>query len=128
MDFFQAKIGWERPWKRENKKNIPMGSWTTLNRKFQKIAKIFKKLEITFIASFQVKIGWERSRKRENKKKIVSMSSYPTRNRKFLKNRKKIQKLKKKNIMASFKPRQDGKGREREKKKNHSDEFLLDLK
>ena len=46
------------------------------------------------------------------------MSSYPIRNRKFLKNRKKIQKLKKKkNIMASFKPRQDGKGREREKKK-----------
>ena len=37
MGSFQAKIGWERPRKRENKKKIvPMGSYTTRNRKFQK--------------------------------------------------------------------------------------------
>ena len=37
------------------------------------------------MASFQTKIGWERLRKRENKKKIVPISSYKTRNRKFKK-------------------------------------------
>ena len=57
------------------------------------------------MASFQAKIGRERPRKREKKKKIVPMSSYPTRNRsdkflpdrnkKFQKNSKKIQKIKK---------------------------------
>ena len=66
----------------------------------QKIPKIkakkFKKFENTIIASFQAKIGQEMLRKRENKKKIVPMSSYPTRNKKFQKKRKKIQKIKKK--------------------------------
>ena len=48
------------------------------------------------MASFQEKIGSERLRKKEKKKKkIVPMSSYPTRNIKFLKNSKKIQKIKK---------------------------------
>ena len=36
---------------------------------FKKIAKHFKKLGHTIIASFQAKIDWERPRKRENKKK-----------------------------------------------------------
>ena len=39
--------------------------------------------------SFRAKISWERLRKRE-KKKIVPMSSYPTCNREFQKNSKKI--------------------------------------
>ena len=48
-------------------------------------------------ASFQAKIGWVRPRKRENKNyRIVSFRSYPKRNRKFSKNSKKIQKIKKK--------------------------------
>ena len=47
------------------------------------------------MASFKTKISWERPRKRKKKKKIVPMSSYPTRNRKFQKNSKKIQKFKK---------------------------------
>ena len=46
------------------------------------------------MASFQPKISWERPIKRK-KKKIVPMSSYPTRNRKFQKNSKKIQKFRK---------------------------------
>ena len=33
----------------------------------KKIAKKFKKLKNTIIASFEAKIGWNRSRKRENK-------------------------------------------------------------
>ena len=48
------------------------------------------------MASFQAIIGWERMRKRENKNyRSVSLHSFPTRNRKFKKNNKKIQKIKK---------------------------------
>ena len=46
------------------------------------------------MASFQAKLGWKRIRKREIKI-IGPFRSYPTRNRKFQKNRKKIQKIKK---------------------------------
>ena len=45
------------------------------------------------MTSFQAKIDWERRRKRENKNCCsVPFRSYPTRNRKFQKNRKKIKK------------------------------------
>ena len=45
------------------------------------------------MASFQDKIGWKTQRKRENKNcRFVLFRSYPTRNRKFQKNSKKIQK------------------------------------
>ena len=48
------------------------------------------------MASFQDKIGWKAQRKRENKNcRFVLFRSYPTRNRKFQKNSKKIQKIKK---------------------------------
>ena len=48
------------------------------------------------MASFQAKIGGKIQRKRENKNcHFVSFRSYPTRIRKFQKNFKKIQKLKK---------------------------------
>ena len=43
-------------------------------------------------ASLQAKTGWQRPRKRE-KKIIVPINSYPTHNRKFKKNRKKIHKI-----------------------------------
>ena len=42
------------------------------------------------MASCRAKIRWERPRKGENKKKIVPMNSYPTCNREFQKNSKKI--------------------------------------
>ena len=46
------------------------------------------------MASFQAKIGWKRLKKIENK--IISpFRSYPTRNVKFQKNRKKCEKIKK---------------------------------
>ena len=46
------------------------------------------------VASFQAKIGWKRLKKIENK--IISpFRSYPTRNVKFQKNRKKCEKNKK---------------------------------
>ena len=47
------------------------------------------------MASLQAKISWESPRKREEKKKIVPTSSYTTRNRKFQKKSKKIQKIRK---------------------------------
>ena len=46
------------------------------------------------MASFQAKIHWKRMRN-EKTKNIVSFRPYPTRNRKFQKNSKKIQKIKK---------------------------------
>ena len=52
--------------------------------------------------SYQVKIGWKRMRTSENKNyRSVPFRSYPTRNRNFEKNSKKIQELKN-TIMASF--------------------------
>ena len=48
------------------------------------------------MASFQAKIGWKRPRKRENKNyRSVPFRSYSPRNRKFQKNSKKIQQIKK---------------------------------
>ena len=48
------------------------------------------------MASFQANIGWKRLRKREKKKnRFVSFRPYSSRNRKFQKNSKKIQKNKK---------------------------------
>ena len=48
------------------------------------------------MASFQAKIGWKMPRKRKNKNyQSVPFRSYTTRNRKFQKNSKKIQKTKK---------------------------------
>ena len=47
------------------------------------------------MASFQAKIGWKRKRKREKIKIILPFHSYPSHERKFQKNNKKIQKIKK---------------------------------
>ena len=48
------------------------------------------------MASFQAKIGWKMPRKRRNKNyRSVPFRSYTTRNRKFQKNYKNIQKIKK---------------------------------
>ena len=69
MASFHANIGWERPRKRENKKNRPDGFLPRPGKRNSKeIAKKFKKLENTIIAFFKAKIGWKRPRKRENKK------------------------------------------------------------
>ena len=44
------------------------------------------------MASFKAKVGWK-GRERRKTKIIVPFRSYPTRNRKFPKNRKKIPKI-----------------------------------
>ena len=69
MASFQAKIGWKRLRKRENKnyRFVSFRPYPYRNRKFQKNCKKFKKLKNSFMASFQAKIGRKRLRKRENK-------------------------------------------------------------
>ena len=68
MSSFQAKIGWKRQRKRENKKLSFRSVSTRLFREnSKKIAKKFKKLQNMIMASIQAKIGWKRQRKRENK-------------------------------------------------------------
>ena len=53
-----------------------------------------KKLKYTILASFQAKIGWKMPRKRKNKN-YRSVPLLLDRNRKFQKNSKKIQKIRK---------------------------------
>ena len=68
------------------------------------------------MASFQTKISWKKTRKRKNKNyRSVPFRSYTTRNRKFQKNSKKIQKIKKIKLWLHLKPKQVVKCREREK-------------
>ena len=47
---------------------VPFHPYQTHNRKCKKIAKKFKRLKNSILASFQDKIGRKRLRKRENKK------------------------------------------------------------
>ena len=69
MASFHANIGWERPRKRENKKNRPDGFLpdpeNEIQKKQQKNSKNQKTPSQLF---FKAKIGWGRPRKRENKK------------------------------------------------------------
>ena len=80
---------------------IPICSYPTRYKEFQKIRKTFKKLKNLIISSFQAKTSWERLRKCEKKKIIVPIYSYPTRYKEFQKIAKQFKKLKK-TIMASF--------------------------
>ena len=57
------------------------------------------------MTSFQAKIVWKRQRKRENIKIIVPLRSYPTRNKKFQNNSKKIQKVIKIPLWLQFQPK-----------------------
>ena len=107
-----------------------MSSYQTRNRKFQKNSKKiqkFKKHHYGFSSS-QNKLGKdEKERKFKKKKKIVPTSSYRTRNRKFQKNRKNIQKIRKHYYGLFSSQNMLGKAEKVRKKKNHSDDFLPDL-
>ena len=65
MASFQAKIGWKRTRKSENKNYLSVQFLPDGKYKIPKIEKENKKN--TIVALFQAKIGWKRSRKRENK-------------------------------------------------------------
>ena len=68
MKSFQAKVGWKRIGKRENKKlSFRFVSTRCVIENFKKIAKKFKKLKNTIMTSFHAKIGWNSLGKGENK-------------------------------------------------------------
>ena len=71
-----------------------------------------------------VGVGREREKIKNKKKKIVPMSSFPTRNRKFQKIAKQFKKLKT-TTLATFQANIKL-GKAEKEKKNHSDEFLPD--
>ena len=54
MTSFQAKTDWERPRKRKKKIVVPISSYPTKNREFQKKSKKFKNI---IMASCQAKTG-----------------------------------------------------------------------
>ena len=94
MKSFQAKIGWKRMGKRENKKlSFRFIPTRCVIKNSKKITKKFKKLKKTIMNTFKDKIGWKRMRKREIKN-FVPFRSYPTHDLKFQKNSKKIEKIK----------------------------------
>ena len=126
MASFQAKIGWKRQRKIENK-NCSSVSFLldALQKILKKQQKNSKKLKNTIRASFQAKVGWKRLRKRENKINVLFRSCL-TRNRKFQKNSKKFKKLKN-TIMESFQAEIDwGMQRKRENKNCRSIPYLPD--
>ena len=65
MASFQAKIGWKRPRKRENKNYCSVPFLPDAKQKIPKKGQ--KKFKNTIMASFQAKIGWKRLRKTKNK-------------------------------------------------------------
>ena len=67
MTSFQAKIGWERPRKREKKKKkiVPMGFYPTSNRKFQKYSKN-QKTPHSFFSS-ENKLGKAKKERKQKK-------------------------------------------------------------
>ena len=69
MASFLAKIGCQRPQKRENKnyRSVPLRSNPMQKTKPQKNSKKFKKLKSSPMASFQAKIGWKSPRKSDSK-------------------------------------------------------------
>ena len=77
MKSFQAKVGWKRMGKRENKKlSFCFVHTRCVIENSKKITKKLKKLKNTVMNSFQAKIGWKRMRKIEIKI-FVSFCSYP---------------------------------------------------
>ena len=68
MASFEEKIGWELPWKRENKNYCPVPILHDTEYKIpKKEKKKFRKFKNTIVASVQAIIGLNRPRKRENK-------------------------------------------------------------
>ena len=63
MASFQAKTGWKRPRKRENKNYRSVRSIPT-RHEIENSKRIAKKFKNTITASFQAKIDWKMPRKR----------------------------------------------------------------
>ena len=63
MASFQATTGWESSRNCENKIIVPIISFPIRYKKFQRIAKKFKKLKNRIMASFQAQTGLENPEK-----------------------------------------------------------------
>ena len=74
---------------RKQKRSLPFVLTRTVIENSKKIAKKFKKLKNTFMASFQANIGWKRLRKKEREQKL-SLRFVLT--RRVIENSKKIEK------------------------------------
>ena len=67
MASIQAKMGWKRMPKRENKKQKSSLRFVPTRRVIENSKNIAKKLKNTVTYSFQAKIGWKKIGKGENK-------------------------------------------------------------
>ena len=117
MNSFQAKIGWKKMRKEDIKIIVPfrfVPSWSAIENSEQ-IAKKFKKLKNTIVATFQTKTGRKRLRKRENKK--LSFRSILTRG--VIENSKKMAKKFKKLKNTVVAPIQAKIGRKRLRKREN---------
>ena len=96
MASFQAKIGWKRQRKRENKNYRYVSFLHDPQQKIQKkIAKKFKKLKKYHYGFISSQNRTEKTEKEIKKNIIFPFRSYPTSYRKFEKNNKKTKKTKK---------------------------------
>ena len=95
MGYFQAKIGWKRPSKRENTNYRFVSFLPIRNRKFLTKSKKIQKIRRIPIWLHLKQKEAEKCEEREKIKIIVLFRSCTTRNRKFQKNSKKIQKIQK---------------------------------
>ena len=94
MASFQAKIGWKWPRKRlKYKLSFRFVPTQCVIENFKQIAKKLKNLSKKSRGFFSSKNYSEMAKKETKIQIIVSFRSYPMRNRKFQKNRKKIQKI-----------------------------------
>ena len=91
----------------KNYSSVPFRFYPTHNRKF-------KKLKGTVMGLFRAQIGWKRPRMCENKS-YHSVSFIPDTKYKISKKQKKKSKYKTIPLWLHFKPKQDGKGCDREK-------------
>ena len=92
MAFFQAKIGWKRGRKRENKNCISVPFLPDGKYKIPKTEKKNKKIPL-WLHFMPKQTG--NCREREKIKNVVPFRSHPMRNKKFQKNSKNFQKIKK---------------------------------
>ena len=85
MASFEAKIGWKRSRKRENKnyRSVPFRSKSMHNRKFQKKNKKIKKIKKYHYGVISSPNRLEKAQRENKNYCFVSFRSDPTRRRKF---------------------------------------------
>ena len=116
MASFQAKTGQDSLGKRQKKLSFRSVTTRPVIRNSNKIAKEFKKLKNIIMSSFKAKTGRERSRK-NRKENYRSAQFLPNLEQRIKnKNQENLKNLKR-SLWLHFKPKQDGSGKEREKKK-----------